>query len=250
MFYLTTHEEEILGGSALMEEDNAKQHFQMYVKPSARLCPYAITLKCKKRVAKPDSLSSHIVMHNALPKRSIAGEVVEMIGDGSCRLHVELDVVHHYLEVSLEELYTEPRRKSLFHSLMRHEAAKIETQSHIWRSLLIVICGKDGLVKVGLERILRRQITFDTNGKILVAGNEHCVKFWDVNFEERFWTATLSHEPHVSSIKRSSIYIECKSLGVDNLTESVQPIMVCFTLPPTYSVDSQVNYLGIYGCVV
>ncbi|GJV81670.1 hypothetical protein Tco_1517540 [Tanacetum coccineum] len=65
-------------------------------------------------------------MHNALPKPSIAGEVVEMIGDGSCRLHVELEVVHHYLE----ELYTGTSKEvSLSCNIMTANKESIDTSS-------------------------------------------------------------------------------------------------------------------------
>lgn len=50
---------------------------------------------------------------------------------------------------------------------------------------------------IGLGTIPNRQLTFDNNGKILVAGNQHCLKFWDVNFADCLWTTSASHELQV-----------------------------------------------------
>nr|GEU53914.1 hypothetical protein [Tanacetum cinerariifolium] len=56
----------------------------------------------------------------------------------------------------------------------------------------------------GVGKIPHRQFTFDTNGKILVVGNEQCLKFWDVDCDDCLWTTPPSDELQDARIIRLS----------------------------------------------
>ncbi|GJT96790.1 protein TPR2 [Tanacetum coccineum] len=56
----------------------------------------------------------------------------------------------------------------------------------------------------GVGKIPHHQFTFDTNGKILVVGNEQCLKFWDVDCDDCLWTTPSSDELQDASIIRLS----------------------------------------------
>nr|GEU53915.1 hypothetical protein [Tanacetum cinerariifolium] len=59
-------------------------------------------------------------------------------------------------------------------------------------------------VITGVGKIPHRQFTFDTNGKILVVGNQQCLKFWDVDCDDCLWTTPPIDELQDARIIRLS----------------------------------------------